>query len=102
MSDFPFQGKKILDVTCGSRSIWFDKHHPATVYCDIREEDHTQITERGDRRTERHINVNKRKSGYYMQFYGSSIPKRHVLACGFRPAAYSKTQRKVVARENVR
>ena len=19
--------KKILDVTCGSRSIWFDKHH---------------------------------------------------------------------------
>ena len=30
--------KKILDVTCGSRSIWFDKHHPAAVYCDIREE----------------------------------------------------------------
>ena len=21
--------KKILDVTCGSRSIWFDKHNPA-------------------------------------------------------------------------
>lgn len=30
--------KKILDVTCGGRSIWFDKHHPAAVYCDIREE----------------------------------------------------------------
>ncbi len=30
--------KKILDVTCGSRTIWFDKHHPAAVYCDIREE----------------------------------------------------------------
>lgn len=28
--------KKILDVTCGSRSIWFDKHHPAAVYCDKR------------------------------------------------------------------
>lgn len=20
--------KKILDVTCGSRTIWFNKHHP--------------------------------------------------------------------------
>ena len=30
--------KKILDVTCGSRSIWFNKHHPAAVYCDKREE----------------------------------------------------------------
>lgn len=32
--------KKILDVTCGSREIWFNKNHPATVYCDIREEEH--------------------------------------------------------------
>lgn len=30
--------KKILDVTCGARSIWFDKHHPAAVYCDKRRE----------------------------------------------------------------
>lgn len=30
--------KKILDVTCGSRSIWFDKNHPAAVYCDKRQE----------------------------------------------------------------
>ena len=30
--------KKILDVTCGSRSIWFNKHHPAAIYCDKREE----------------------------------------------------------------
>lgn len=29
-------GKKILDVTCGARSIWFNKHHPAAVYCDKR------------------------------------------------------------------
>ena len=28
--------KKILDVTCGCRSIWFDKNHPAAVYCDKR------------------------------------------------------------------
>ena len=31
--------KKILDVTCGSRSIWFNKHHPLAVYCDKRDED---------------------------------------------------------------
>lgn len=31
--------KKILDVTCGSRTIWFNKAHPAAVYCDKREED---------------------------------------------------------------
>ncbi|MCI6255959.1 MAG: class I SAM-dependent methyltransferase [Clostridiales bacterium] len=28
--------KKILDVTCGSRTIWFNKHHPAALYCDKR------------------------------------------------------------------
>lgn len=35
--------KKILDVTCGSRTIWFDKNHPAAVYCDKRKETHTGI-----------------------------------------------------------
>lgn len=30
--------KKILDVTCGCRSIWFDKRHPAAVFCDKRQE----------------------------------------------------------------
>lgn len=30
--------KKILDVTCGARTIWFNKHHPAAVYCDKRVE----------------------------------------------------------------
>ena len=28
---------KILDATCGTRSIWFNKNHPATIYCDKRE-----------------------------------------------------------------
>ena len=31
--------KKILDATCGSRSIWFQKNEPHTVYCDIRMEE---------------------------------------------------------------
>ena len=29
--------KKILDVTCGGRSIWFNKCHPNALYCDRRE-----------------------------------------------------------------
>ena len=32
--------KKILDVTCGARTIWFNKHHPAAVYCDQRREEY--------------------------------------------------------------
>lgn len=32
--------KKILDMTCGSRTIWFNKNHPAAVYCDKRREDY--------------------------------------------------------------
>ena len=32
--------KKILDATCGSRSIWFNKNHPAALYMDKREEHH--------------------------------------------------------------
>lgn len=30
--------KKILDMTCGSRSIWFNKAHPAAIFCDKRTE----------------------------------------------------------------
>lgn len=29
--------KTILDVTCGGRSIWFNKTHPQTVYMDQRQ-----------------------------------------------------------------
>ena len=29
--------KKILDVTCGNRSIWFNKNHPLAIYCDKRD-----------------------------------------------------------------
>lgn len=35
--------KKILDATCGSRTIWFDKNHPSAVYMDCREEHGTAI-----------------------------------------------------------
>lgn len=26
----------ILDMTCGARLMWHNKHHPDAVYCDIR------------------------------------------------------------------
>ena len=45
--------KKILDVTCGSRSIWFDKNHPAAVYCDKRCEEYTGIWKSTERDSER-------------------------------------------------
>lgn len=46
-------GKKILDVTCGSRTIWFDKQHPAAVYCDIRDEECTATWKSTNRNSER-------------------------------------------------
>ena len=36
-------GKKILDVTCGSRTIWFDKENENALYCDIRREQYSGI-----------------------------------------------------------
>ena len=30
----------ILDATCGSRSIWFNKRHPSALYVDRRKEHH--------------------------------------------------------------
>lgn len=45
--------KKILDVTCGSRTIWFNKHHPAAVYCDVRQEELCGIWKSGSGDSER-------------------------------------------------
>lgn len=44
------QVKSILDVCCGARMFWFDKHHPNAVYMDIRQEEFTACDGR-------HINV---------------------------------------------
>lgn len=35
--------KPILDVTCGGRMMWFDKHNPACLYLDNRELPETQL-----------------------------------------------------------
>ena len=49
--------KKILDVTCGGRSIWFDKHHPAALYCDKRDEEFVSVTPRATRTCAVHPDV---------------------------------------------
>lgn len=49
--------KKILDVTCGARTIWFNKDHPAAVYCDKRRECGTKIWESADGKKERFVTV---------------------------------------------
>lgn len=50
--------KKILDMTCGMRSIWFNKNHPNAVFCDKRCEEHTSIWKSGDGLSERFCTVN--------------------------------------------
>ena len=44
---------KILDVTCGSRTIWFNKRHPAAIYCDKRDVEMTGVWKSGKRQSER-------------------------------------------------
>lgn len=36
VTDVTTRNKKILDVCCGGRMFWFDKHHPDTLYLDKR------------------------------------------------------------------
>ena len=40
--------KKILDVTCGSKTMWFDKNHPAAIYCDKRKVTYKECWKSGD------------------------------------------------------
>ena len=45
--------KKILDVTCGSRTIWFDKNHPAAIYCDKRKAEYENVWGNNNDKAER-------------------------------------------------
>ena len=40
---YPESKKKILDATCGSRTIWFNKNHPNAIYADKRSEELTGV-----------------------------------------------------------
>ena len=44
---------KILDVCCGSKMFWYDKHEPHTTYMDIRKAVYTAM----DRGNERKIEI---------------------------------------------
>lgn len=50
--------KKILDVTCGSRTIWFDKNYPAAIYCDKRNEENVEFWKSMDGNATRTLTVN--------------------------------------------
>lgn len=39
----PPHEKQVLDVTCGSRMIWFNKKNPIALYTDVREMEATAI-----------------------------------------------------------
>lgn len=47
--------KYILDMTCGGRSIWFQKNHPHTIFFDKRDADYAQVM--GTNPSERHIHI---------------------------------------------
>lgn len=44
--------KKILDMTCGSRSIWFNKHNPLAIYFDRRDVEYEETF--GTKQSTRH------------------------------------------------
>ena len=53
--------KRILDVTCGDRTIWFQKQEPHTIYCDIRSEewegDFGKVLNKQGKKKHRHLKI---------------------------------------------
>lgn len=49
--------KPILDATCGSRMIWFDKKNPGVLYVDRREVDDKAIWKSGNGKSVRYLSV---------------------------------------------
>lgn len=49
--------KKVLDATCGSRMMWFDKNNPIALYVDRREVDDEAIWKSGDGLSVRRLNI---------------------------------------------
>ena len=50
--------KYILDATCGSRMMWFDKNNKNAVFMDNRIENGTLIWKSGNGLAQRHLDVN--------------------------------------------
>lgn len=49
--------KKVLDATCGSRMIWFDKNNPLAVYVDRRKIEDEAIWKSGNGTATRYISI---------------------------------------------
>lgn len=49
--------KKILDATCGSRMIWFNKNHPSALYVDRRELEDEAIWKSEDGSSTRYLSI---------------------------------------------
>lgn len=47
----------VLDATCGSRMIWFDKNNPLALYVDRREIDDEAIWKSGNGLATRHVSI---------------------------------------------
>lgn len=56
VNDVILKDKRILDVTCGGRSIWFNKRHPLALFCDRRDVEYEQVFGKEQPST-RHIKV---------------------------------------------
>ena len=54
--------ERILDATCGNRTIWFQKNEPHTTYCDIRREEHEsdfgKALNKNGKQKHRHLVIN--------------------------------------------
>lgn len=53
---FQDSAKVILDVTCGDRSMWFQKNQKNTIYCDKRKEEWEGVF--GKKQKRRHLIIN--------------------------------------------
>lgn len=51
------EAKKVLDATCGSRMIWFDKNNPIALYVDRRELEDEAIWKSGNGKAVRYCTV---------------------------------------------
>ena len=54
--------ERILDATCGDRTIWFQKNEPHTTYCDIRREEYEgdfgKALNKNGKQKHRHLVIN--------------------------------------------
>lgn len=53
-----YEDKLILDATCGSRMIWFNKENPYCLYVDRRKEEDEKIWTSGNGKATRYLNIN--------------------------------------------